>query len=387
MKRIRENTLYRHLKKIVPLAEQKNTRDDLPRMVNVVATVEMFPVGENYRFPLEAIASQVGANVQYGPLKFAADILRLRDKTSDSTALVFRSGKLVIVHCLSWEHSRFCCHLYRLLLERVQCVMRDPAQDNKLVLTTLEGRTQFNNWKVHNTVGFGKLGRRVDLNALREAAPHICQYKPDIFPGLKLRVWVEPRDKCTCNTLKCPCKVKMLIFDNGNVIIVGARSIKHVNQVFYRFKALVPQYEDHTVQLPRHMRFEARMARLLNTTNTGVTLDNVIVKKPKSENEDDKEMLTIMNVLEEDDDSESPPKVVPPPGVKKSRTNDTLSVFLKACVLGRESNVRWMLSMNREQHLAERDPKSNKNAIELIEAIPAIQQTEQHKNILAMLKQ
>lgn len=377
----------KHIQQIVPLADQLNTRDDLPKMVNVVATVEMFPAGSKYRFPLEAIAAQIGANVQYGPLKFAADILRLRDRTSDSTALVFRSGKLVIVHCLSWDHSRFCCHLYRLLLERVQCVMRDPDNGNRLVLTTLEGRTQFNNWKVHNTVGFGQLGCRVDLNALRKAAPHVCQYKPDIFPGLKLRVWIKPPEECTCGTLKCPCKVKMLIFDNGNVIIVGARSIKHINEVFYRFKALVPRFEDYTAELPRHMRFESRMARVLATQNVGVSLDNVSIvpKRVKNSNEDDKEMLSIMCVLDGDDGDDVVVPVNDTTFVKKQRAEDNMSNFIKACVLGQESNVRWMLSINRVDHIAERDTQSGKTAVELINDIPEAQQTEQHHNILEML--
>lgn len=154
------NVLRQQHTSIVPLSEEKNTRDDLPQIVNVVATVAIFPPGskKTHRFPLEAIAAQVSGNVQYGPLNLPANILRLRDSVSDSTALVFRSGKLVIVHCLSWEHSRFCCHYYRMLLEQIQCVMRDPEDGDRLKLTTLAGRTQFHNWEVHNSVGYGQLG-------------------------------------------------------------------------------------------------------------------------------------------------------------------------------------------------------------------------------------
>lgn len=264
-----------------------------------------------------------------------------------------------------------------MLLENVQCVVKD-AETQKLTLTTLEGRLQFNNWKVHNTVGFGQLGCRVDLNALRDSAPHVCQYKPDIFPGLKLRVWVLPQDQCKCNTLKCPCKVKMLIFDNGNIIIVGARSIRHVNQVFYRFKALVPKYTDNDVQLRRTMRFEARMARLLDDEHLGVSLERAGKKKKEIEaDEEDEEMLGIMMALP--DNSSSKPR-------EGDISSSELTVFLKACMYGQESNVRWMLSMNRAEHLAERDPTTGFNAIELLESIPKDQFTESHANILQMLK-
>ena len=356
----------------VPVFDKlQNSRTDLPEIVNVVATVAIFPPDSKmtHRFPLEAIASQIGGNVQYGPLNLPADILRLRDSISDSTALVFRSGKLVIVHCLSWEHSRFCCHYYRMLLESIECVMRDPSDDGRLKLTTLAGRTQFDNWQVHNSVGYGRLGCRVDLAALRAAAPHVCQYKPDAFPGLKLRVWIKPPSECMCEKLKCPCKVKMLIFDTGKIIIVGARSTRDVNSVFYRFKLLVPQFVEHGQQLPRNKRFEARMARLLGEGNLGVPLDNVSIatrgnigkrrrRRQEEEEEDDEagddlEMLAMLKVLEQ----------------QQEPIDTNGSPFLKACVTGQLENVRWMLEMNRDHHLQERDPVTQKTALELLEAM------------------
>ena len=349
---------------LVPLLDRKPKQDDLPEMVNVVSTVELFqrenlPQDIFYMFPLEAIATQIGANVQYGPLKFAANILRIRDGNNDSTALIFRSGKITAVHCLSWEHARFCCHMYRLMLENIQCVMKDP-ETGKLQLTNLVGRTQFNLWQVHNSVGFGKLGCRIDLSALLHAAPNVCQYKPDVFPGLKLRAWVKPQEKCTHenSSLKCPCKVKLLIFDSGNVIITGAKSVEDVNQVFYRFKRIVSKYEDSSAELPKHMRREYRLAQLLEAEGVGV-------KKEYDEREEVKDVLSIMDSVKRQ---------------KKQPTDN--SPFITACLTGQENNVRWMLNMN-ETHIQETNG-SGKTALELLYEVE--KKNDQHKRIINLLE-
>ena len=385
-----EGVLRNKTAAVVPILEEQNTRDDLPVIVNVVVTVGIFPPKskQTHRFPLEAIATQIGGNVQYGPLNLPADVLRIRDSISDSTALVFRSGKLVIVRCLSWEHSRFCCHYYRMMLERIQCVMRDSDDGNRLKLTTLEGRTQFENWEVHNSVGYGQLGCRVDLAALREAAPHVCQYKPDVFPGLKLKVWVSDPSKCTCKKIKCPCKVQMLIFDTGKVIIVGARSTRVINSVFYRFKSLVPKYVDYGSQLPRKQRFEARVARLLGTQNVGVnaqeqvqgtieglTHGGVAKKRRKKEDTDENEELyMIINAIEQHAQSKTTGNVA---------GADIESPFIRACLDGQFLNVQWMLDMNREQHMLEMH--NGQTALELLLKIPEGERTEEQSKILHLL--
>lgn len=328
--------------------------------------------------------------MQYGPLKLPADILRLRDSMSDSTALVFRSGKLVIVHCLSWEHSRFCCHYYRLLLEQVQCVMRDP-DTNRLQLTTLAGRTQFDNWEVHNSVGYGQLGCRVDLAAIKEAASHVCQYKPDRFPGLKLRVWIRDPAECKCESIKCPCKVQMLIFDTGRVIIVGARSTRDVNSVFYRFKALVPQYVDHGKQLPRNQRFEARVARILGHQQVGVPLEDMqniqsvsyggAKKRARgAKSEVDTFWDETLDLIQSQSQSQSQNHASAP------QNQEGLTPFLRACLQGQEENVRWMLDMDYDAHVAERDVTSGKSALELLQDIPVETRSTQQEAIIRMLQ-
>lgn len=243
----------------------------------------------------------------------------------------------------------------------------------------------------------------MDLTALREAAPHICQYKPDAFPGLMLSVWIKDPAECECNTIKCPCKVQMLIFDTGKVVIVGARSIRDVNSVFYRFKAMVPQYRDYGKRLPRNQRFEARVARLLGEQKVGVPVEamqnikgvtygtarknknakHASRKRARGEEEpseedllaqETEEMGAIMDAIH-----------------KQAHKNDTSAPsgstpFLRACLEGQEQNVRWMLDMDYETHICERDSDTDMSALELLQKIPIEVRSTQHEAIIRMLQ-
>lgn len=368
--------LRNHLESTVELHQQKESRPDIPRIVNVVSTVELFPQGPQYRFPLESIAAQLDGCVQYCPLKFPANIIRLRDRDSDSTALLFRSGKITTAHSLSWEHAQFCCHMFRLMIENVECVMRDPDDDNRLKVTKLAGRTEFANWQIQNAVGFGILNCRLDLRAILDAAPDVCQYKPDSFPGLKLRAWVKPQEECQCEhaALKCQCKVKLLIFDTGRIIITGARSVRDINQVFYRFKAIAPSYVDEKEELPRNERYQARIKSLLEDKNVGA-IPQALVEVDDDEEKEDEELLEIMTKTRKK-------------RLKRARTDgsETESTFFRACLEGQEPNVRFMLSINGAQHLEERDDKG-KTALERLEEIPEKDRLPAHTNIISMLRQ
>lgn len=45
-----DDIVAEHVAKLTPLAEQQNSRNDFPQMVNFVSTVEMLPPGGQYRY-------------------------------------------------------------------------------------------------------------------------------------------------------------------------------------------------------------------------------------------------------------------------------------------------------------------------------------------------
>lgn len=263
-----------HVKKLlttdalIPIKSRPLVNKAMPFIVNMVGTVCILPQsqdahGRPFRLPLEAIATHLGPCSQYAPFQFAANILKITNSTTDSTTLVFGSGKLVLVSALSEWHMRYVSQVFRLLIERIECIMVN--EDNRLVKGTLQGRTVFEKSVAHNIVGHGNFGFNVDLRALREANPEAVQYVPDVFPAAKANVWLTPDQKCHCQdydinnndddedtkrTLgkviknnKCPCTIKCLVFKSGRMVLIGARRPQDINAVFYRIMDLVSGYK------------------------------------------------------------------------------------------------------------------------------------------------
>jgi len=275
---------------VKPLPDQIATFDAcaLPEVVNVVASLELLPADGNYQLPLRAIANQLGC-VEYRPTDFAACIIKLRDVMTDSTALVFASGKVVIVSARSAVHTIYVGQMLRLLLENVHCVMRE-TETGRHTLNTLGGRLTFNNCSVNNMVGNAFLGYRINLAVMRDAAPAACKWKPDSFPGLKCRLWIPQENRCVCKKPKCTCTVRLLMYKSGKLVIVGARNIDDVNSIFFRIRAMAPEYAEsntfvnapfyqqmRTMMVPYHVVEEAQLAeedavdRVLQDCNTDTT--------------------------------------------------------------------------------------------------------------------
>lgn len=148
----------------------------LPKIVNLVSTVELLPQGKGYRLPLHAIARAL-ACAQYAPVLFAANILKLTDSIGDCTPLVFASGKIVVVSGQTPHHTLYMSQLTRFILEQIQCAMR--AEDGTInPCGSLVGRTIFRDCTIHNVVGHAELGCRINLQAMCEAAPSACKWVP-----------------------------------------------------------------------------------------------------------------------------------------------------------------------------------------------------------------
>lgn len=263
--------------RIIPIRERPLANKAAPFIVNMVGTVCILPqeadaAARRYRLSLESLAMHLGPCSQYAPLQFAANILKITNSTTDSTTLVFGSGKLVLVSALSEWHMRYMSHLFRILIERVECTLVDA--EGRLSVGTLAGRTIFEKNMAHNIVGHGDFGFKVNLKALRDANPEAVHFVPDGFPAAKASVWLTPDRECHCGrkerrpivpsslhgsqsnpedddeevkmTLgkviknsKCPCTIKCLVFKSGRMVLIGARRPQDINAVFYRIMELV----------------------------------------------------------------------------------------------------------------------------------------------------
>lgn len=289
------------IKKTTPIKKRPSDYESvIPEIVNVVSTVVTLPQtpDKKYRLPLQAISMRLGPCAQYAPVQFAANIVKLTTSTSDTTALMFGSGKIVIVSALTEMHTRFMSHVFRLIAEQIPAMVYDP-ETGEIKEDTLSGHTVFTNNVTHNVVGHGELGCRIDLAALLEANPESIKYLPDSFPAAKASVWLTDDKKCQCKKQqqeddevgavmdkmgggrkKCACTVKALIFDTGEIVLIGARRVQDVNTIFYKMKAMLPRYKSTSAVVPREERFYQRIGSMMvKTRDKGAETKNAKVKK------------------------------------------------------------------------------------------------------------
>ena len=97
-----EAAINQSLSAVVPVREVPSD-PDLPDIVNVVCTVELVDgmKATDLSLSLENIAMASNGMGQYTPRRFCANVLRLKDCDTIRTALVYKSGKIVVVHGLS----------------------------------------------------------------------------------------------------------------------------------------------------------------------------------------------------------------------------------------------------------------------------------------------
>jgi TATA-box binding protein (TBP) (component of TFIID and TFIIIB) len=376
MKRAWDSLLTNLVERAAPLPRQPREESNLPRIVNVISTAILLPQSSttsSHRLPLAAIAYRLGPCAQYAPEIFPALIIKLRDSTTTPTALVFASGKIVVVSTLTTNHTRYISQLVRSTIEQV----RPPLSDESLV-----GRTSFSHCAIHNIVGHSDLGCRIDLQSMVDAAPLCCKWIPDSFPGLKCKIWLTSEHACLCNSSvkreveeevvkvigkqpKCVCAVKVLVFDTGRIVITGARSVRDVNSVFFRIHALAPRYESGSVL--RDQRFYQRFGTLLVTGGTE--------RLPAHRREmSSSEAIALVVARTHGATRVEGIAAIP---------NITTTALMRLADAGRFDDVRELVEMDPAQ-LDEVD-SSGRTALRRIKAIPLQERSEEHRKIIEFL--
>jgi transcription initiation factor TFIID TATA-box-binding protein len=170
------------------------------RIENIVATV-MF----EHQLDLDLIEQGV-SNIEYNPDQFPGLILRL--DSPKVTALIFRSGKMVVTGAKRTSD----------LIKAVKKILRMFIKSGVKV----SGKPRI---QIQNIVASANLGMEV----LLEKAAYLLEntmYEPEQFPGLIYRL-TDP-------------KVVLLIFSSGKMVITGAKSEEEVEKaVNYTYKTLL----------------------------------------------------------------------------------------------------------------------------------------------------
>jgi transcription initiation factor TFIID TATA-box-binding protein len=157
-------------------------------------------------------------NAEYNPQRFAAVIIRLREPKA--TALVFRSGKMVVTGAKSEEDSLLAARtIGKILLVRrdygacARHTVPHRFESHSRPLPTLQKlgfSSSIASFRIQNIVATGDCGFPIRLEGLADEESKFSSFEPELFPGLIYRMEVP--------------KVVILVFVSGKIVVTGAKS-------------------------------------------------------------------------------------------------------------------------------------------------------------------
>jgi len=174
-----------------------------PMVHNVVATASL-----GCELNLKQIA-MTARNAEYNPRRFAAVIMKIRDPKS--TALVFKSGKLVVTGTKSEEEARHAARKF-----------------GRVIMKVGYSAARFKDFRVENLVSTFNVPFPIHLERLYKSLPSTMhsQYEPEVFPGL---------------ICKAPGGT-LLIFVSGKCVMIGMKTREDIEKAY---KFILPKLEEH----------------------------------------------------------------------------------------------------------------------------------------------
>lgn len=249
---------------IVPILDRIPAEQErlYPKIPNIVTTVSLLPPG--YRLPLHEIARRL-PNAQFAPNLFAAVRITLRDNLSQTTALLFSPGSMVVVGSRTEQHALYWSRIVAVMISSTRFPVYNKT-NNVIEMHLLADYMRFENFKTHNYVGYGDLGLTLDLSMIYQMYSCCTDRFEGLFPGLTCRVWLTKDYTCHCtskanhkNRKSCKCILSVLLFETGKVVLPGCKSVAIMNSVFYRVRKAIDAFINvakPTLPLTRIMNFE-----------------------------------------------------------------------------------------------------------------------------------
>lgn len=173
-----------------------------PKTQNVVATINV-----SCRLDLKKIVAR-SRNSEYEPKRCPQLIMRIREPKS--TALIFKSGKIIITGAKSEDNSKIAARKYARILQK------------------LDFPVQFKDFKICNIVGSCDVGFPIRLEGLANQYSVPTCYQPEAFPALIYRMQ-QP-------------KVTLLLFVHGKIVLNGAKTNKQIIDAFNKIYPILLQF-------------------------------------------------------------------------------------------------------------------------------------------------
>ncbi|EEB15045.1 trf2 protein, putative [Pediculus humanus corporis] len=135
-------------------------------------------------------------NTEYNPSRFKGLVMRIREPKT--TALIFRSGKIVVTGAKSEDAALLAARKYARIIQKLGFSIK------------------FCSFKIQNIVGTCDVRFPIKLESLNQIHGQFSSYEPELFPALIYRL-VKPR-------------VVLLIFVNGKIVLTGARTQQDIQE-------------------------------------------------------------------------------------------------------------------------------------------------------------
>ena len=135
----------------------------------------------------------------------------MRIREPKTTALIFSSGKMVVIGAKSEEHSRLAARKFARIVQK------------------LGYEAKFKEFKIQNIVGSCDVGFPIHLDGIQSKHWKFSSYEPEMFPGLIYKMH-KP-------------KVVILIFVSGKIVLTGAKTREAMKEAHNNILPVLKQYE------------------------------------------------------------------------------------------------------------------------------------------------
>jgi transcription initiation factor TFIID TATA-box-binding protein len=178
------------------------------KISNITATAKLAD-----RLDLNQLARRLW-NSEYNPKKFNALILRTRRPRV--TALVFYTGKIVVVGAKSEQESIAGA-------EKVAKLLQRATRKKKMTI-------KVNDFRLQNIVASSQLKHRIQIENLHAAKPGYVYYEPELFsPACKIK-WTKGEN------------LVALIFRSGKIIYTGTSDLSKIIDFYSYLRQMLLKY-------------------------------------------------------------------------------------------------------------------------------------------------
>ena len=186
-----------------------------PVLQNIVSTANL-----GCTLHLREIALQA-KNAEYNPKRFAAVIMRIKDPKT--TALIFSSGKMVCTGAKNEDDSKRASRKYAKIIRSLGFPVEFKEFKVQNIVGSCDIKFQIHLNKLNGILGKVQSKEKEKENNKNKQGKYICQYEPEIFPGLIYHM-SQP-------------EIVLLIFVSGKIVLTGA---KKKDEIFKAFTKILP---------------------------------------------------------------------------------------------------------------------------------------------------